>query len=240
MSEERLSKEELNAQNKELEKRDELWDQVYKVARLSATRCVRIHRNLISTDDVFQHLNLWALEHWHKIEEWEQQESLKFKLRRTFYNEAQKYVARERMHHSRTPMSDSFYYTHEVLHELLRDVWTHEGWTDTADLSNEFVSKSSKPAEGGNRMALLSDVAAGLKRLNDADQALLRLRYANGGMEFDALAEEYKATEEAIRKRVKRALTKLQDRLGGEAPVWYGRRRNRTNAEAREEVKNND
>jgi hypothetical protein len=59
-------------------------------------------------------------------------------------------------------------------------------------------------------------------------------------MEFDALAEEYQATEEAIRKRVKRALTKLQDRLGGEAPVWYGRRRNRSNAEAREEVKNND
>jgi RNA polymerase sigma factor (sigma-70 family) len=223
-----------------MDEQDKVWETIYGTARQVASRSNRIHRGLVTTDDVYQHLSLWALEHWHKIEEWEQQESLKYKLRRTFYNEAQKYVARERMHHSRTPMSDSFYYTHEVLHELLRDVWTHEGWTDTADLSNEFVSKSSKPAEGGNRMALLSDVAAGLKRLNDADQALLRLRYANGGMEFDALAEEYKATEEAIRKRVKRALTKLQDRLGGEAPVWYGRRRNRTNAEAREEVKNND
>ncbi len=53
-------------------------------------------------------------------------------------------------------MNDSFYYTPEVLHELLRDVWTHEGWTDTPDMSSEYISRSAKPSEGGNRMALLS------------------------------------------------------------------------------------
>ena len=113
-----------------MDEQDKVWETIYGTARQVASRSNRIHRGLVTTDDIYQHLSLWALEHWHKIEEWEQQESLKFKLRRTFYNEAQKYVARERMHHSRTPMSDSFYYTHEVLHELLRDVWSHEGWTD--------------------------------------------------------------------------------------------------------------
>jgi hypothetical protein len=67
-----------------------LWETVYKVARLSATRCVRIHRHLVTADDVFQHLSLWAVEHWHKIEEWEGQDSLVFKLKRTFNNESQK------------------------------------------------------------------------------------------------------------------------------------------------------
>jgi DNA-directed RNA polymerase specialized sigma24 family protein len=133
-------------------------------------------------------------------------------------------------------MSDTFYYSHEVLHELLRDVWTHEGWSDTPDLSNEFISKSSKPAEGGNRMALLSDVMAGLEKLSEADRDLLKMRYHEGGMELAAMAESYSITEEAMRKRVKRALTKLQDRLGGEQPTWYERRRNRTNAQARDEV----
>jgi hypothetical protein len=65
---------------------EELWQEVYKVARLSATRCVRIHRNLVTSDDVFQHLSLWAVEHWHKIEEWESQDSFVFKLSRTFNN----------------------------------------------------------------------------------------------------------------------------------------------------------
>jgi hypothetical protein len=66
------------------------------------------------------------------------------------------------------------------------------------------------------------------------------MRYANGGMEFGALAESYGTTEEAMRKRVKRALTKLQDRLGGEAPMWRGRRRVRSNAEARAEIRNQE
>jgi hypothetical protein len=221
-----------------MDKQDEVWDVIYSVARQIASRSGRIHRGLVTTDDMYQHLSLWALEHWHKIEQWQQEESLKYKLRKTFFNEAQKYVAKERQRTSRSPMSDTFYYSHEVLHELLRDVWTHEGWSDTPDLSNEFVTRSTKPSEGGNRMALLSDVMAGLEKLSEADRELLKMRYHAGGMELGAMAEAYGTTEEAMRKRVKRALTKLQDRLGGEQPVWN--RRKRSNAEAREEVRNND
>jgi RNA polymerase sigma factor (sigma-70 family) len=219
-----------------MDKQDEVWEVIYALAKQIASRSGRIHRGLVTTDDMYQHLSLWALEHWHKIEQWQQEDSLKYKLRKTFFNEAQKYVAKERQRYSRSPMSDSFYYSHEVLHELLRDVWTHEGWSDTPDLSNEFVSKSSKPSEGGNRMALLSDVMAGLEKLSEADRDLLKMRYHEGGMELGAMAESYNITEEAMRKRVKRALTKLQDRLGGEQPTWYERRRNRTNSQARDEV----
>jgi RNA polymerase sigma factor (sigma-70 family) len=219
-----------------MDKQDEVWEVIYALAKQIASRSGRIHRGLVTTDDMYQHLSLWALEHWHKIEQWQQEDSLKYKLRKTFFNEAQKYVAKERQRYSRSPMSDTFYYSHEVLHELLRDVWTHEGWSDTPDLSNEFISKSSKPAEGGNRMALLSDVMAGLEKLSEADRDLLKMRYHEGGMELGAMAESYSITEEAMRKRVKRALTKLQDRLGGEQPTWYERRRNRTNAQARDEV----
>jgi RNA polymerase sigma factor (sigma-70 family) len=219
-----------------MDKQDEVWEVIYALAKQIASRSGRIHRGLVTTDDMYQHLSLWALEHWHKIEQWQQEDSLKYKLRKTFFNEAQKYVAKERQRYSRSPMSDTFYYSHEVLHELLRDVWTHEGWSDTPDLSNEFISKSSKPAEGGNRMALLSDVMAGLEKLSEADRDLLKMRYHEGGMELGAMAESYNITEEAMRKRVKRALTKLQDRLGGEQPTWYERRRNRTNAQARDEV----
>lgn len=223
-----------------MDEQDKVWEAIYGVAKQVATRANRTHRGLVATDDLYQHLSLWALEHWHKIEQWQAEDSLKFKLRKTFYNEAQKYVAKERARHSRAPIGDSFYYTHEVLHELLRDVWEHAGWTDTPDMSSEYISHTSKPSEGGNRLALLSDVAAALGRLNDTDRELLRLRYAHGGMEFGALAESLAITEEATRKRVKRALNKLQDRLGGEAPVWRGRRRIRSNAEARAEIRNQE
>jgi RNA polymerase sigma factor (sigma-70 family) len=223
-----------------MDEQDKVWETIYGVARQVTARSNRMHRGFIYTDDLYQHLSLWALEHWHKIEQWQAEESLKFKLRKTFYNEAQKYVAKERSRYSRSPITDSFYYSVEVLHELLRDVWTHEGWTDTPDMANEFISHSAKPSEGGNRLALLSDVAAGLKRLSDHDRDILRMRYANGGMEFSALAESLGASEEAVRKRVKRALVRLQDRLGGEAPVWYGRRRRMSNEQARNEIREQD
>lgn len=204
--------------------KDALWEVVYRCARASATRCTRIHRNLVTADDVFQHLNLWALEHWHKIEEWEGQESLTFKLKRTFNNESQKFAAKERAHRAKSLPGDAFYYTHEVLQELLKDVWAYESWTASSAPRDEFISTSSKPSEGMNREAMLSDVSFGLKKLNEQDNLLLNRRFADGGTDIDALALEYSVSDEAIRKRVSRALTKLQDRLGGEQPQWNNRR----------------
>lgn len=206
--------------------KDELWEVVFRTARTSATRCARIHRNIVSTDDAFQHLCLWAAEHWHKIEEWEGQDSLVFKLKRTFNNEAQKLAAKERAYRSKAMAGDAFYYTHEILQELLKDVWDYTNWTDSISHNpeGEFVSKTAKPSEGFNREAMLSDVSFGLKKLNEQDRLLLQRRFAEGGTDIDALAIEYSVSDEAIRKRVSRALTKLQERLGGEAPQWNNRR----------------
>ena len=214
-----------------MSEKDALWEVVYRCARASATRCTRIHRNLVTADDVFQHLNLWALEHWHKIEEWEEQDSLTFKLKRTFNNESQKFAAKERAHRAKSLPSDAFYYTHEVLQELLKDVWAYESWTASSTPRDEFISTSSKPNEGMNREAMLSDVAFGLKKLNEQDNLLLNRRFADGGMDIDALAIEYGVSDEAIRKRVSRALTKLQERLGGEQPQWNNRRYRRPDKE---------
>jgi RNA polymerase sigma factor (sigma-70 family) len=203
-----------------------LWETVYKCARLSAGRCVRIHRNLVTADDVYQHLNLWAVEHWHKIEEWESQDSLIYKLKRTFNNEAQKFAAKERAHRSKSTPSDAFYYTHEILQELLKDVWNYEHWVESVahNPEGEFISKTSKPSEGMNREVMLSDVSFGLKKIPEQDRVLLERRFAEGGTDIDVLAVEYSISEEAIRKRVSRALTKLQERVGGEQPQWNNRR----------------
>lgn len=127
---------------------EKIWEEVSKSARKSASRARRIHKNLVSADDVYQHLHLWAIEHWNKLEEWDSQDSLSFKLRRTFNNEAQKYAAKERAQQSRAPISDSFYYTPEILHELLRDVWNYEGWLDSPDMSSEYVARVASRARG--------------------------------------------------------------------------------------------
>ena len=64
---------------------------------------------------------------------------------------------------------------------------------------------------------------------------MLRQRHHDGGMEFEALAAFYGLSEEALRKRVMRATKKLQDRLGGEPPIWNRRSRSRSNSQAQAE-----
>ena len=147
-----------------------------------------------------------------------------FKLKRTFNNESQKYAAKERAHRSKSTPSDAFYYTHEILQELLKDVWSYGQWVKSASRDGEFITNTSKPNEGMNREAMLSDVSAGLSRLNEQDRLLLQRRYEGSGNDVDVLAIEYGISEEALRKRVSRALTKLQERLGGEQPQWNNRR----------------
>jgi hypothetical protein len=71
---------------------------------------------------------------------------------------------------------------------------------------------------------MLSDVSFGLKKVPEQDRILLKRRFAEGGTDIDALALEYSISEEAMRKRVSRALTKLQERVGGEQPQWNNRR----------------
>ncbi len=62
-----------------MDSQDKVWETIYGVARQVATRANRMHRGIVTTDDVYQHLSLWALEHWHKVEQWTAEESLKFK-----------------------------------------------------------------------------------------------------------------------------------------------------------------
>ncbi len=59
-----------------MDSQDKVWETIYGVARQVATRANRMHRGIVTTDDVYQHLSLWALEHWHKVEQWTAEEVL--------------------------------------------------------------------------------------------------------------------------------------------------------------------
>lgn len=199
-----------------------LLEVLYKVARKTANKTARIHRFAIDPDDIFQSLVVWGLEHMHKLDEWKDDKKA-FKLSRALANEAQRVAVKQRAHNSKIPVSDFFFYKDEVLHELLRDVWNYDNWSETSDMSSEYISHTKKPDEGGNRIAMLADVSDGLDRLSDNDRNLLRQRYANGGMDVDALAAFYSITEAAMRKRLERARRRLQEQLGGEQPQWRRR-----------------
>jgi DNA-binding NarL/FixJ family response regulator len=65
---------------------------------------------------------------------------------------------------------------------------------------------------------MLVDVKFALDSLTEEDQELLQARFADGGMDVQILAATYQAHESTIRRRVRNALRKLSDKLGGEPP----------------------
>lgn len=67
---------------------------------------------------------------------------------------------------------------------------------------------------------MLVDIKFALESLSEDEQQLLQDRFADGGMDVQVLAATYQAHESTIRRRIRNALRKLSDRLGGEPP-WF-------------------
>ena len=115
---------------------------------------------------------------------------------------------------------DHAFYSEAVLHELLPDVYDYENWTISAFEDETDGRQQSRPGEGNTRLAMLVDIKFGLESLSEDEQQLLEQRFADGGMDVQVMAATYQAHESTIRRRIRNALRKLSDRLGGEPP-WF-------------------
>lgn len=77
---------------------------------------------------------------------------------------------------------------------------------------------------------MLADVRTGFLSLSDSDRALLLDRYGPAGVPSKDLALRYGVTEQSLRRRLGRALTRLSDKLGGSPPWWDPGRNARSNS----------
>lgn len=197
----------------------QLSDQVLRLAKNTAKRTERNHRGFVEAHDVFQELYLWMVAHPSKVKEWdaEWEDGGRSKLAVTLRREAQRFALRERAAATRVPASEFFLYPVGLIEELLEQVWDRESWTSTSrpeDVSG--VRHPSRPSEGHNRLVMLIDVDRCFKALSDEDRKILALRFFFGGMHYTDVGRQLGIEPTTARKRVSRALHRLQDLLGGE------------------------
>ena len=214
-------------------------EKTLRAAHAAAVRVHRNHRALVPYDDLRSECYVWLAKHEAKVLEWQELgPSGAAKLGKSLYRAAQKFAVAERARMTGTLPGDHTYYSVGLLEELLPDIWDYESWASSGASSSDKVTGTSRPSEGGNRMAMLVDVKWAVAGLSADDQALLRDRYEDGGVAADILAATYGTTASTIRRRVDRILVRLADRLGGEPP-WYpgGGRRARSNASAQAETR---
>jgi hypothetical protein len=182
----------------------------------------RVHRNqrfLLEFDDIRSEMYLWMAAHPDKLSRWREEGKVGTgKLGTALYRAGMRWATKERAILTRTQVQDHAFYSEAILHELLPDVYDYDNWTLNTFEDDTDGRTQSRPGEGNTRLAMLVDVKFALDSLTEQDQELLQARFADGGMDVQILAATYQAHESTIRRRVRNALRKLSDKLGGEPP----------------------
>lgn len=209
-------------------------DRTLRMASTASRRVATIGRGLVEQADVLAHLYLWMWENRDRWDRWLAEEKPDGFFRGVLYRQGLDYLAKERQLRTGSERSDFTYYNRGLVKELLPDVWDHDAWLPAADPS--AGRGASRPSEGNNRLAMLSDVSTAVFALSETDRASLQDLYADGGMPIEVAAELWGLTTDAARKKVDRIVDKVIDRLGGPAPWFYEKRRVRSNAAAQAET----
>ena len=77
--------------------------------------------------------------------------------------------------------------------------------------------RPSAPAESGNLIAMMIDIKKGYLALEVEDKLLLKQRYYDE-FTLEQMGEYWQCAHSTADRRCEKALTKLQDKLGGASP----------------------
>ena len=219
---------------------DELFDEgVMRACARAAKKVTVVNKRYVDYGDVLQEMYVWVAKNVKYVHEWRGQDQHGMnKLGVALFRHGHGYVARERARRTGGSTSDFFYYTPAVIEELLPDVWSYSQWEASNQVEPDMPRGKSAPAEGGNRRAMMIDVAYSVGTLSADDQRLLRDRYwDHPAMPAGQLAAMWNLTEDGLRKKLDRVLAKLVDRLGGEPPMWRNSRKAVSNAAAQSKMR---
>ena len=198
---------------------DEITAEELKLAKQGAMSAHRSGRGLVDAQDLIGEANLWMVSHIDKVLQWRSQgRHGQNKLRNACRQRCLTIIAKERRERSGLEAGDVFYYTPAILREVLPDIFDVEDWNNSSiALSNE-VRSPSRPSEGNNRLAIVSDIRSAFYGLPQKDQDFLADMYRDGGLPIDVMAMTWEITERSVKRREERILEKMVERLGGEAP----------------------
>lgn len=170
-------------------------------------------------EDIRQELYSWFLKHPKKFHEWESlgERDTKNLLYRSLRNCALDYCQYWKAKSLGYEVEDLFFYTAEVVEMLLPSVLL--GHTDALPLNILGKSRSMMlPSEGNNLQVMLAEISAICVGLSAGDKHVLSLRFEFGYEYSDIQKMLELNTEEAARQRVRRAVKRIINALGGYRP----------------------
>jgi DNA-directed RNA polymerase specialized sigma24 family protein len=186
----------------------DLTEEELSLARSIAVASQRKYEGYVEADDVAQELCLWMLEHEAHMEDWRELEIGFSALRKTLIRQAYEYCEAQRAWRVGYAPHDNAGYSREALRELLALWGMQDDWPEGDGVDGRPHAVMT---------AGVADVTAAINRLDEKWQDVLYAAIAEG-FDYPEIARIYSTPEEtitaeAVRKRVERALTKLQKEL---------------------------
>ena len=207
----------------------ELHPVIYDLVPSVARTIHRRYKTHVEFDDIKQELMAWAMtrvvDHtedlMEPIEERRRhnEQRIAWQMRRV----AERYARKEKASKSGYQTNDEAYYESATLGQLLPFVIASIIDGTVLEQAQEMINDgqpkgSSSPAEGGNLTIMMLEIDSGYWKLNKEDRNIISLRFAEN-LDFGEIANILElGTDSAARMRLKRAITRLINKIGGYKP----------------------
>jgi len=197
------------------------WDSIEKWDYIVTAVASEYHKKfpMVELEDIKQSLYQWFTEHPNKLKDWEAigEKDAKNLIYRSLRNDALDYCQKWKAKSVGYDIGDLHYYEPGMIETLLPSVLRGD-YAVTHKLNLGFSGRPSAPAEGGNLMIMMLEIDSGYWKLGKDDRRIIFLRYAEN-LDFGEIANYLElGTDSAARMRLKRAIRRLVNKIGGYKP----------------------
>jgi RNA polymerase sigma factor (sigma-70 family) len=201
---------------------------VYELAPSVAYAIHRRYKHWVERDDVTQECIAWAITRsayitdQMSVEDPQQLEHNQRRIAWQMRRAAERYARKEKANKSGYQINDEVYYQTFTLGQLLPFVIASVIDGTVLEQMQEMINDgqprgSSSPAEGGNLLASLIDIKKCFLKLDQKDQAVLRMRHYENAT-LHQIAKFLECAVSTADRRCTASLRRLQEELGGETP----------------------
>jgi RNA polymerase sigma factor (sigma-70 family) len=203
---------------------DEVWKDAMSIANIAVRGVANRYRAFVERDDLVQHVMEWSVRRPDKVSEYlnrddtvERKQGISA-LSILYRRMAERYARKEKASKLGYEVSDEFFYTPELVEKILeiRDMG-YEAAGQVLSLEDGSRRKSSLPNEGGNILAMVSDVEHALALIDGRLAEVLEERFGKGST-LQQIADEWGLSHQRIDQLSRDAMRKLIEQLGGEQP----------------------
>lgn len=217
-------------------KEDAVWEQVVPLAAIAARQAHRMFRSWSDVEDLQQSACEYAFTRQDKVREFLYEETIEDgwlprenkDYRRQGETALITFMRRQCVRIARKDKAkalgympeDEYFYTPALVESLIK-VWgtgDYDSAGQILDPANSGGKRNSKPAnEGNDILAMISDVASAMRRLELRDYSVLMQRYCDGST-LQQIGEFLEVSPQRVEQISQRAISKVIEFLGDRNP----------------------